>query len=90
MTFDQSMHQMSFQPMTRREYGKIMRRFRKAILRSLAFGLFLLPLHVAGATSRGAMEPFNIAFALLAGAVSSMLIISVMGMVIAWGKRPRR
>jgi hypothetical protein len=84
------MHQMSFQPMTRREYGRIMRRFRKAIIRSLAFGLLLLPLHVASAASRGALEPFHVAFALLAGTVSAMLIISALGMVIAWGKRPRQ
>ena len=89
MTFDQFMHPITRQPMTARDYGKVMRRFRKAILRSLGLALFLLPLHVASTLSHAAQEPVHVILALLAGVLSCMLTVSVLGMTFAWANRPR-
>lgn len=90
MTFDQSMHRLHSRPLTGREYSRIMRRFRKGMTRAMLFGLFLLPLHVTGSAAGSAQGTLDIAFALLAATVSVMFLVSMLGMGIAWAKRPRR
>lgn len=89
MTFDQSMHRLHSRPLTGREYSRIMRRFRKGSMRATLFGLFLLPLHVTGTAAGAAQGTLDIVFALLAATVSVMFLVSMLGMGIAWAKRPR-
>ena len=89
MTFDQPMHRLHSRPLTGREYSRIMRRFRKGMMRATLFGLFLLPLHVTGTGAGAAQGTVDIGGALLAATVSVMLRGRMLGMGIAWAKRPR-
>ena len=60
------------------------------MMRATLFGLFLLPLHVTGSAAGPAQGTLDVAFALLAATVSVMFLVSMLGMGIAWAKRPRR